>query len=83
MNETLKLIILTNHLYLVGKVTEMEEEPSILIEEVMKVSEDGTLSQYPLHTDQRYLFLTSDHIFSIVDPSTAVVKQYQEKSTTE
>ena len=85
MQETLKLIILTNHLYLVGKLTELEEEPSILIEDVYQVGADGSLQLYPMHTDQRYLFLTSDHVFSIVDPSTAVVKQYQSigKSTTE
>ena len=60
-----------------GKVTELDEEPSILIEDVYKVSEEGELSKYPLHTEQRYLFLTSDHVFSIVDPSPNVEALYK------
>ncbi len=72
MQETLKLIILTNHLYLLGKVTELDEEPNFLIEECYKVESEDELSKYPLYTEQRYLFLTSDVVLSIVDPSPKV-----------
>jgi hypothetical protein len=60
-----------------GTLTELDEEPSLLLENCFRVAPDGTLSVFPLHTDQRDVFLTSDLIFTILDPSTALVDQYK------
>ncbi len=60
-----------------GMMTELDEEPSILIEKCVRVHEDGTLTKFPLHTDQRDLFLTSDSIFTILDPSNEILNEYE------
>jgi hypothetical protein len=62
--------------YLIGKVTELDEEPSILIEGCYRIV-DGQLEEYPQYSSQRDLFLTSDAVFTIVDPSTAILGEYQ------
>ena len=47
----LKLIILKHHptTYLLGKITEMEEEPSLLIENCYSVTPEVTLQEYILY----------------------------------
>ena len=60
-----------------GTMTELDEEPSILIENCYRVHDDETLTPFPLHTDQRDVFLTSDLIFSILDPSPALADKYK------
>ena len=74
----LKLIILTHHpqTYLLGKVTEMDEEPSLLLEDCFSITPEGELQEYPLHTDQRFVFLTSEQCMSILDPSGVIVTKY-------
>ena len=57
-------------------MTELDEEPSILIEGCMMITKEGALEKYPLHTDQRDLFLTSDVIFTILEPSEKLVAIY-------
>ena len=57
-------------------MTELDEEPSILIENCMMITKEGALEKYPLHTDQRDLFLTSDVIFTILEPSEKLVAIY-------
>ena len=50
-------------MYLMGEVTELDEEPSYLITNCYQVTgKDGELifEKYPLYSDQRDLFLTSD-----------------------
>ena len=76
----LKLIILKHHptTYLLGKITEMEEEPSLLIENCYSVTPEVTLQEYPLHSSQRDLFLTSDDVMTILDPSLTITKMYEE-----
>jgi len=76
----LKLIILKHHptTYLLGKITELDEEPSLLIENCYSVTPEVTLQEYPLHTSQRDLFLTSDDVMTILDPSLVVTKLYEE-----
>ena len=59
-----------------GMMTELDEEPSILIEGCMMITKEGALEKYPLHTDQRDLFLTSDVIFTILEPSEKLVAIY-------
>ena len=62
--------------YLIGKVTELDEEPSVLIEECYRIV-DGNLEVYPKYSAQRDLFLTSESIFTIVDPSKEMLGEYQ------
>ncbi len=56
----------------------MDEEPSLLIENCYSVTPEVTLQEYPLHTSQRDLFLTSDDVMTILDPSLTVTKLYEE-----
>tara|TARA_B100000519_G_scaffold57193_1_gene47737 strand:- start:1306 stop:1542 length:237 start_codon:yes stop_codon:yes gene_type:complete len=72
----LKLIILRNQMYLMGEVTELDEEPSYLITNCYKITGE-TFEKYPLYSDQRDLFLTSDVILTIVDPSEDTIKNYK------
>ena len=62
--------------YLIGKVTELDEEPAILVEGCYKII-DGQLEEYPKYSKQRDLFLTSESVFTIVDPSTEILGEYQ------
>jgi len=62
--------------YLIGKVTELDEEPAILVEGCYRII-DGQLEKYPQYSSQRDLFLTSDAVFTIVDPSTEILGEYQ------
>ncbi|AIX14755.1 hypothetical protein Syn7803C72_143 [Synechococcus phage ACG-2014d] len=62
--------------YLIGDVEELDEEPSCFIEKCYRII-DGNLEEYPQYADQRDLFLTSDSIFSIVDPSPEILKKYK------
>jgi len=76
--ENVKLVLLRDRSeYLVGKITELDEEPSLLIENCMQVLEDGTLESFPLHAAQRDLFLTSEVILTIVDPSPELLEKYK------
>lgn len=104
-------------MYLIGRVTELDEEPSILVEncyEIVECAEYGTnpediekrahslegthlkvsarkidegekdyyvyeyviLKPYPKFSAQRDLFLTSDSIFTILDPEPGVLDLY-------
>ena len=76
----LKLIILKHHptTYLLRKITELDEEPSLLIENCYTITPEVTLQEYPLYTSQRDLFLTSDDVMTILDPSLTVTKLYEE-----
>ena len=76
----IKLVLLRQRSeYLIGAITELDEEPSLLIEKCMEVLEDGTVRQFPLHAEQRDMFLTSDTIMSILDPSPEVLKKYKQE----
>ena len=63
-------------MYLMGEVTELDEEPSYLITNCYKITGE-TFEKYPLCSDQRDLFLTSDVILTIVDPSEDTIKNYK------
>lgn len=76
--QSIKLILLRGRKeYLIGSITELDEEPSLLIENCMEVLEDGTLRQFPLHAEQRDLFLTSECVLTILDPSPNVLETYE------
>ena len=72
----LKIVILKDHSHLMGEVTELDEEPSYLISGCKMVTDEG-MSNYPKYTDQRDIFLTSDVILTIVDPSDDAVNEYK------
>lgn len=63
--------------YLIGLVTELDEEPSVLIEKCFKISTEGELSPFPAFASQRDLFLTSEAVLTIVDPSTEILGEYR------
>ena len=117
----IKLLLLKNQdKYLIGRVTELDEEPAILVEnccEIVECAEYGDdpenlekrayslesrhlktsarkidegasdkdwyvyeyiiLNPYPKYSAQRDLFLTSDTIFTILDPEQAVLDLYR------
>lgn len=79
MESNLKILLLKNGTlsdYLIGNVTELDEEPAVLVEGCYRIV-DGVLEEYPKYSSQRDLFLTSDSIFTIVDPSDQIAKEYQ------
>ena len=61
----------------------MDEEPSLLIEDCYTITPEGELQEFPLHTEQRYLFLTVEQVFTILYPSAVVVDKYKEKQKPE
>jgi hypothetical protein len=76
--QNVKLVLLRERSeYLIGSITELDEEPSLLIEKCMEVLEDGTLRQFPLHAEQRDLFLTSECVLTILDPTPKLLETYQ------
>lgn len=116
----IKLLLLkSRETYLIGTVTELDEEPSILVENCYEIVECGEygadaeslkqkaskiegkyhqtslqlidendgkdwwaleyiiLKPYPKYSSQRDLFLTSDAIFTILDPEPGVLDLYR------
>ena len=74
-----KLILLKADInkYLIGKITELDEEPSLLIENVYQVRDEKDIVKYPQFTDQRDLFLTSECVLTILDPSPKLLETYK------
>ncbi len=78
MESNLKILLMTNRSeYLIGKITELDEEPSILIEKCFKISPEGKLEPFPAFASQRDLFLTSESVLTIVDPSEQIAEEYK------
>ena len=76
----MKIILLKERSeYLLGKVTELDEEPSILIEGCYQVMSDEEIIPFPAFTSQRDMFLTSECIMSILDPNPNLVELYNKK----
>ena len=77
--ENLKVVLLKNgnlEDYLIGKVKELDEEPSLFIEAAFRIVNDQ-LEVYPKYSAQRDLFLTSESIFTIVEPSATMMELYE------
>tara|TARA_B100001996_G_scaffold47600_1_gene34170 strand:- start:1377 stop:1637 length:261 start_codon:yes stop_codon:yes gene_type:complete len=75
----IKVVLLKNgglNDYLIGVVEELDEEPSLFIQDCFKIVDDQ-LEVYPKYSGQRDLFLTSESIFTIVDPSATMVELYE------
>ena len=80
LQQQVKVILLKQRSeYLIGAVTELDEEPSILIENCYEIRDDETIIPFPAFTQQRDMFLTSDVIMSILDPSPNLVELYNSK----
>ena len=80
LQQQIKIILLKQRPeYLIGAVTELDEEPSILIENCFEVLSEEDLKPFPAFTEQRDMFLTSDTIMSILDPSPNLVQLYKSK----
>lgn len=78
MSNQLKLILLKERPeYLLGTVTQLDEEPSLLIENCYAVTGEESIEVFPPYTTQRDLFLTSESIFTILDPSPKLVELYE------
>ena len=71
----LKIVVLKDHSHLMGEITELDEEPNYLITNCYKI-DDGQFSKYPLYTDQRDIFLTSDVVLTIIEPSQKLLDLY-------
>lgn len=83
--DNVKVLLLKNgslNDYLIGRVTELDEEPSVLIEKCYKIIGEE-LEPYPRYSKQRDLFLTSESIFTIVEPNKAVLELYLDKESSE
>lgn len=72
----LKIVVLKDHSHLMGELIELDEEPMYLIQNCYRIT-DGEFTVYPLYTDQRDIFLTSDVILTIVDPSEETITNYK------
>lgn len=125
MEPTVKILLLKNgqlNDYLIGTVTELDEEPSIFIEQCYRIVEcaeygpdpedlvkrayslegnhvkisarkidEGVddkdwyvyeyaiLTPYPKFASQRDLFLTSDSVFTILDPDKTILDLYKKQ----
>ena len=62
--------------YLLAKITELDEEPLYLLERCYEVSEEGELIPFPKHSSQRDIFLTSDVVLTILEPSQTLLDKY-------
>ena len=62
--------------YLLAKVTELDEAPIYLLERCYEVSEEGELIPFPKHSSQRDIFLTSDVVLTILEPSQTLLDKY-------
>ena len=57
--QVVKLILLQQrNEYLIGTITELDEEPSLLIENCYEVTDEETITLFPKFSSQRDIFLT-------------------------
>ena len=72
--QVVKLILLQQRKeYLIGTITELDEEPSLLIENCYEVMDDESI---PKFSSQRDIFLTSENVLSILEPSKKLLETY-------
>ena len=75
--QQIKLILLQQRSeYLIGKITELDEEPSLLIENCYEVIDEDKVIPFPKFSSQRDVFLTSENVLSILDPSSKLLETY-------
>ena len=77
-SQQVKLILLKQRSEnLIGKVTELDEEPSILIENCYEVESEELIKPFPQFSSQRDIFLTSDDILTILEPTKKLLATYK------
>ena len=75
--QVVKLILLQQrNEYLIGTITELDEEPSLLIEKCYEVTGEEVLTPFPKYSSQRDIFLTSENVLSILEPSKKLLEIY-------
>ena len=75
--QQVKLILLQQRSeYLIGRITELDEEPSLLIENCYEVTDEETIIPFPRFSSQRDVFLTSENVLSILDPAPKLLETY-------
>ena len=73
-----KLILLKDRQeYLIGNLTQLDEEPAVFIENCYQVTGEESIEIFPPYTTQRDLFLTSESIFTILDPTPKLLETYK------
>jgi small nuclear ribonucleoprotein (snRNP)-like protein len=76
--QVVKLILLQQrNEYLIGTITELDEEPSLLIENCYEVTDEETITPFPKFSAQRDIFLTSENVLSILDASPKLLETYK------
>ena len=75
--QVVKLILLQQRKeYLIGTITELDEEPSLLIDICYEVMDDESITPFPKFSSQRDIFLTSENVLSILEPSKKLLETY-------
>ena len=76
--QVVKLILLQQRKeYLIGTITELDEEPSLFIENCYEVIDEESIKPFPKFSAQRDIFLTGENVLSILDPSPKLLETYK------
>ena len=80
--ENLKVIVLLTKEVLVTQIEEVQSElgePDCKLTEPFVINDDGTLSPWLLNlTTQNTFMMSSDKILTLVEPSSKLVKKYED-----
>ena len=75
-SQTKIFVLRSDKRYYIGEITELDEEPSLLIENYYEVLGDEDIVPFPKYSSQRDIFLTSESVMSILDPSKKLLDIY-------
>ena len=75
-SQTKIFVLRSDKRYYIGEITELDEEPSLLIENCYEVLGDEDIVPFPKYSSQRDIFLTSESVMSILDPSKKLLDIY-------
>ena len=80
--DNLQILILTNNQKIITQVEEVQGElggPDCKLTEPFLINDDGTLSPWLLDiTTQNTFMMSSDKILTLVEPSSKLVKKYED-----
>ena len=80
--DNLQILILTNNQKIITQVEEVQGElggPDCKLTEPFVINDDGTLSPWLLDvTTQNTFMMSSDKILTLVEPSSKLVKKYED-----
>jgi hypothetical protein len=78
VDDAIKIVLLRQRSeYLIGKITELDEEPSLLIENCYQIEDEECMKPFPRFSSQRDLFLTSECVLTILDPAPKLLEAYK------